>query len=224
MLQEVRQIAPHQTCERVDNDMPESQIQEIIKKFIAKKIQILVATNIIAGELPIDYSAYISAIISADTFLSIPHYLSHEKTFQIIQYVKSIGEKSIIQTHSPNNSAISLSTKDAFETFYKKELLERKKFHYPPFSKFIKIISQDASETVAEKQLDDLAKKILAVIKENSYNYEVIGPLKPYHSYVRARHRRHLLLRIHNPKDDLEKIINEIPEHFIVDVDPVQID
>src|SRR3989338_931707 len=223
-LQEVRRIVPRQTCERIDGDMPESQIQEIIKKFVANKIQILIATNIIAGEFPIDYSVAISAIVSADTFLSIPHYLSHEKTFQIIQYAKSIGEKCIIQTHNPKNTAISRSAKDEFEAFYKNELSERKKFHYPPFSKFIKIISQDVSESVAEKQLDDLAKKIFTVIKENSYNYEVIGPLKPYHSYVRARHRRHLLVRIHNPKDDLEKIIRDIPEHFLVDVDPVQID
>lgn len=224
VLQEIQRIIPHKACERVDNDVPDSQMQEIIKKFITKKIQILIATNILTSELPIDYSVAISAIVSADTFLSIPHYLSHEKTFQIIQYVKSLGGKSIIQTHNPKNAAIALSVKDSFEAFYKKELSERKKFHYPPFSKFIKIISQDASEASAEKQLDDLSKKISTTIKENSYSHEIIGPIKPYHSYVRARHRSQLLVRIHDPRDNLEKIIKEIPEHFLVDVDPVQID
>ncbi|MFH0755091.1 MAG: hypothetical protein V1910_00285 [bacterium] len=81
-----------------------------------------------------------SAIVSIDSFFSIPDFRINEKILNILLKIKSITEKNfIIQTRDISQKVFDYVLKENLIDFYKNEIIDREKFNFPPFIILIKI-------------------------------------------------------------------------------------
>ena len=88
-----------------------------------------------------------------------------EKIFSIITQIKLFTQNNlIIQTRNSDENLIKLASEGNVGEFYRNEIENRKKFAYPPFSKFIKI-------TVSEKR--EFIQKYVDIIKTELKEYNI---------------------------------------------------
>lgn len=221
VVKDVQKLYPEYVVARIDSDISSSRREEIVREFLLKKIKILVATQTIFNELLFHKTIDLFALISADTFLFIPEYTSTEKTFRLILSACTFGKRVIIQTHNPENYGIRFGAKCDYRGFYLHELSYRKKFEYPPYSKFIKCISQSYEREKAENS----AEKLAMILKKTSRgkNIEILGPYPAATLFTRGRYRWHVLIKIKNPREDISSLIKLVPHDFLIDVDPLKL-
>jgi primosomal protein N' (replication factor Y) len=125
--------------------------------------------------------------------------------------------KTIIQTYWPESSAIKLSAKHDYHTFYENEILERIKHCYPPFCHLVRVISEDKNAAKAKKEIDVIAEKL------KSKKIEYIGPAKCFLSKINNKFRYHLIIKTKNIPDDKIREIFKTNPYIIWDVDPVDL-
>lgn len=102
---------------------------------------VLIATQALF-ELPVSKKFDLVVFSSVDNFLSIPDYQLSDKLYRTVTRLIQLCDKEmLIQTYSPENETLTLAVNQDYETFFSKEMSERKQFFYPPFSELIKISS-----------------------------------------------------------------------------------
>lgn len=158
-----------------------------------------------------------SAIVSIDSLFSIPNFYMSEKIFSLINQIKLLTKnKFIIQTRNPNNELIPLAVERNIADFYRYEIENRKKFEYPPFSKFIKI-------SVPEKK--EFVKKTADVIKNKFQGYN-ISPYLSNYSKIKNSETLNFLISIQSdkwPDNNLVEKLKLLPQNFSIEVDPENI-
>ncbi|MFA5838843.1 MAG: hypothetical protein WC849_02805 [Candidatus Paceibacterota bacterium] len=158
-----------------------------------------------------------SAIVSIDSLFSIPNFYMSEKIFSLINQIRLLTKnKFIIQTRNPNNELFPLSAEGNIADFYRYEIENRKKFEYPPFSKFIKISVPEKKESV---------KETTEIIKKEFEGYN-ISPYLSNYSRVKNSEIINFLISIKNdkwPDNNLVRKLGVLPPNFSVEVDPENI-
>ena len=152
-----KQEFPYIPVARLDLDTGKnrSEISRIIKDFATGKTKILVGTQLVAKGLDFKNVGLVG-VLAADTGLNIPDYRSGERTFQLITQVAGRagrGEskgKVLIQTYSPESSAIKKAAEYDYEGFFKEEISFRETMGYPPFTDLILVEFTDKDENAAE--------------------------------------------------------------------------
>ncbi|MFA7278069.1 MAG: primosomal protein N' [Candidatus Gracilibacteria bacterium] len=117
--------------------------QAILKKFSDKKIDILITTQLLYSGAPIPQVPVIAAL-NIDTGLTIPHFMSTEKTLHHLQEIQTFLKPKgifLLQTYIPDNPLLSLYRNQQINEWYEKEMSSRKRFNYPPFSKILVLTS-----------------------------------------------------------------------------------
>jgi len=168
-------------------------------------------------------------IISADNFLYLPDFRATEKTYELFSLIiyrlseKSPTSKIIIQTRKSENYALQALVKNDANLFYNQELEERKDFNYPPFTRLIKLIFQHKNEKKciyeSRRLWRELNKKI-----EKFKGVEMSLPQPVYTIKVRGRYRYQIILKIPLTSYQLlitnYQLLNFVPDHWIIDIDP----
>lgn len=151
---------------------------KIINDFNAGKYDVLVGTQMIAKGLNFP-SVTLVGVINADSSLNIPNFRSSESTYSLLdQVIGRAGRadkegEAVIQTFNPEHYSITCASKHDYKTFFKQEMLIRKKLNYPPycFITLIKIVSKDFNYGIGE------AKKINGYLRSNiSGTTSILGP------------------------------------------------
>jgi len=187
-----------------------------------KKVDIIIGTQMIAKGLDIP-GIELVGVISADVGLNIPQFRSGEKAYSLLTQVsgrsgrdKSLG-KTIIQTYWPEALPILCASKHDFQSFYNNEIIERKKFAYPPFSMLIRVISENRNEKKAFEEIEKLHQEFL----KQQINF--IGPGPCFYQKLNNKYRFHILIKEQKEKREVIKnIALEYPQ-FVWDVDPVNL-
>ena len=213
--EEVNRLFPSAKTLRLDSDSAKirAKIPTIIESFRRKEADILIGTQMIAKghDFP---DVTLVGIVLADIGLSMPTYRSNERAFQLItQAVGRSGRKdkkgiAIIQTYIPNNYAITMSARQNYELFYRKEMEYRRIQSYPPYT-FL------ASLTLSCKNEETLAESMMRLIDFLNNEFEdkgvVLGPTIPYIPYEGDRFIRTALLKFKDYKlahEILKKVIS----------------
>lgn len=224
---EFKKLFPAATISRIDSDIAkeEKTTGQIIENFNDGKTQVLVGTQMIFGNKL--KKAPLAAMIIADTLFHLPDFRSSERTFQTISRLGELTEKKlIIQTYSPQNSAIRAAAEESYEIFYQEEIKDRQLLSYPPFSQLIKLTYKHKNNKQAEEQTKILAAKI----KQQLLNLKlsplvaILGPSPAFLSKIKNQYVWQILLK--SRADDLNirnKILQIIPPGWLVDVDPTMI-
>jgi len=238
---EVKKLFPDASVERFDTDIfREERLPQVLKDFNAGKIDILVGTQMVAGE---DISGVsLLGVLLADMMLNIPDFRSAEQTFQILmKLIQSLGGEKrctgsgqmpgvVIQTYNPNHYIFQALKQGGYEFFFREEMRFRRRLRYPPFSHLCSITISGRNESgcagIAEEIIETLKKE---KEKEQLRKIEILGPMPAPIPKIRGKYKYEIMLK--GRKTGLDRMARILHQQFSgrthqkisVDIDPVRI-
>lgn len=234
--EELLRILPGARILRVDSDTLKhrSDYIDALHRMESREIDILLGTQIVAKGLDFP-GVNLVGVIDADATLWLPDFRAAERTFQLLmQVIGRAGRRdgdsvAFLQTRDAAVPAIRYAAALDYPAFAEHELLSRKRWNYPPFSRMARIILADdrpqraatAAQTLSAG-LRSLAERVNPAI--------VISDGEPC-PVLRHRDRLRYQVVIRAPRDgSLQRLLHQArSEHRlhmnvqrqIVDIDPV---
>jgi primosomal protein N' (replication factor Y) len=195
---EINQHFPLAKVLRLDQDAAKTKKghDKIIHAFGSHEADILVGTQMLSKGLDFEKVSLVG-VINADQLLNFPDFRAHERAYQLLTQVSGrAGRKNkrglvIIQTSAPNHPTIQKVVHQAFYNLYEEELQSRLTFHYPPFTRLIKLTIKHKDYKTAAMAASQLKNLLLPVFKEH-----LIGPESPHVSKIRNWYLKEILLKI----------------------------
>ena len=163
----LRKVFPSAKIARLDTDTTrrKNTLRDTLRAFRAKKINILLGTQMIAKGLDFP-NVTLVGVLNADLSLYAPDFRAGERTFQLLTQVagragrgKMAGEV-IIQTSTPHSPSIQFARHHDFDGFVAQELNVRQQFQYPPFTHLALLLARSSHERRAEFTLQTLHRKL----------------------------------------------------------------
>lgn len=233
---ELSRLMPEAKIARMDLDTAGTQnaIDKILMDFEMGQIDVLIGTQMITKGLDFDRIGLVG-ILDADRLIQFPDFRANERAFQLMLQVggragrrKEQG-KVIIQTTLVTHPLIKDVLQHDYYSFVKRELGERKQFHYPPFTRLIGIHLQHKDPKLVYK-----TARFLAAQLRRSLGKRVLGPAVPGIARIRGQYRQHILIkmeksaaRVHQIKSFIHATIADVSAdreysrvRIIIDVDP----
>lgn len=205
---ELSALLPEAKIKRLDYDTAKtrSAFEKILNNFELNKINILVGTQMITKGLDFDNISLVG-ILNADKSLNFPDFRAHERAFQLFTQVsgragrKNKKGKMIIQTFSPRHPIILETMDNNISRFINRELVERKRFKYPPFFRLIYIhlkhkrpeLVRDAAEIMAKELRKELGNRVL-------------GPTEPGIARIRGLYQRIITIKMEKETAKIKRI------------------
>jgi len=228
---EAKKLFPKARICRMDRDTTKKRGAhgEIYEGFVKKEFDIIIGTQIIAKGWDLPNVATVG-IISADMQLHLPDFRSTEHTFSLLTQVAGRTGRGyhpgevIIQTYSPENYAIKFAAKHDFPGFYDQEIVERKKYNYPPFSTLIKLTYSSKTAEKTQEEVGEMADRLKNIIQTGTRKpIQILGPSPAFLPKLAGKYRWQIVLKIKDErftKDVLRKIEEYYKIGWIVDVSP----
>lgn len=201
-------IIPEARIARMDLDTTRAKnsFQQLIGDFEDGKIDILVGTQMVAKGLDFG-NVTVIGIINADSLLNYPDFRAHERSYQMLSQVAGragrrdkVG-KVIIQTYNPEHRVIEQVIKNDFTDLYRKELLERKTFLYPPVFRLIRLDIKHKNSAV----LYDIALRLATELR-STLGKRVLGPEEPLVSRIRNYYIKTIYVKIERNGISIAKV------------------
>ena len=194
---EVRARFPGVAVARMDADTTRgANAHEVaLDKFRHGETRVLLGTQMIAKGLDFP-NVTLVGVVNADSALHLPDCRAAERTFQLVTQVAGRtgrgprGGRVIVQTFAPAPPALEAAATHDFVRFASRELPERQRDGYPPFSSLARVIARGATEPHVRAYLEELATALRAV-----EGLRVLGPAPAPIPKLRGEHRYHLQLR-----------------------------
>ncbi len=175
-------------------------------------------------------------MINADSALHFPDFRAAERTFQLVTQVAgrtgrgNRGGQVIVQTFSPEHPAIVAASHHDFIGFADAEMIQRKKFDYPPLGSIARIIIRGVDEDATERFAQALLERLEQSRDKLGVEVRLLGPAPPPIAKLRGKFRFHILLQARNAAELGETIrlgsaAIQLPSkediQFVVDIDPM---
>ncbi len=165
----IRKVFPQSRITRIDTDTMrrKNALRDTLAKFKAKKIDIIIGTQMIAKGLHFP-NVTLVGILNADLGLHVPDFRAGERTFQLITQVAGRAGRGelegevVIQTFTPHSPSIQFARHHDYEGYAEQELQFRNQFSYPPFSHVAMLGTRSTHERRAEFTLENLHKRLKA--------------------------------------------------------------
>lgn len=156
-----------------------------------------------------------SAVVSLDSYFSIPDYQINEKVFHILLSIRhETNSKMLIQTRKEDLRIFEYASKGNLLDFWKTEIEDRKLTDYPPFKKYIKI-SLEGEKNSARKEMEEI-KNFMEPYKMDIYDAFSPGSTKKF--------TVHGLLTVDRPPSEDSELLNKLkslPQKLSIRVDPI---
>lgn len=160
-------LIPKARVARIDADAmrKKNTLRDMLNAFKAKKIDILIGTQMIAKGLHFP-NVTLVGILNADIGLHVPDFRASERTFQLITQVAGRAGRGelegevIVQTSTPHAPAIQYARRHDFDGFSEQELEFRREFHFPPFGRCAVLTVRSTHERRAEFTLQTLHRRL----------------------------------------------------------------
>ena len=165
-------------------------------------------------------------VVSADTELNLPDFRAAERTFQLLTQVAGragrglLGGRAILQTFHPQHFAIQAAARHDYAAFYDEELQERRALRYPPYARLAQLVYQHGRRGAAEEEALRMVQTIRQTMKKSAEPAEIAGPTPAYRPRLRGLYRWQIIVRTADPT---LLIPQDLPEGWIVDIDPVSL-
>ena len=224
---------------RIDSDvlLRKGEHIRLLEKFQKGEIDILVGTQMIAKGLD-NPNVTLVGVISADASFNLPDYRASERGFQLLTQVAGRAGRGefkgrvFFQTYNPEFYALESAKSQNYADFYKKEIVSREDFDYPPFSQIIRIIMSSQNKFRAEKSAQEVALRLHTMIDKFGFGerLDVLGPTTCVIERINSQWRFQILIK--NKLEEkghqfissfLSKIKTPKDIRMTVDVDPLDI-
>lgn len=235
---DLKLLLPNARIRRMDLDTTRQKnaYQNLIQEFEAGQIDVLVGTQMISKGLDFDKVSLVG-IFDTDRLLYFADFRSQERAFQLLTQVsgragrRETQGKVIVQTNNPENHTLQKIKNNNYESFYQEEILEREKYHYPPFSRLIRIAIKHREKDYAQ----DAALCLAELLREKLGKPRVLGPEAPLIDRVRNQYIKHILIKLEREKTNLKPVKHFIAQQcqkvmldkrfksvqVVIDVDPI---
>ncbi|MUV40019.1 Primosomal protein N' [Lentibacillus sp. JNUCC-1] len=211
------QLLPEARVIRMDVDTTrrKGSHERLLQKFGKQEADILLGTQMIAKGLDFK-NVTLVGVLTADSMLHLPDFRSAEKTFQLLTQVSgragrhSLPGEVIVQTYTPEHYSIELASTYQFEAFYKREMMLRKTFQYPPFV-FLALITISHPEKLKVVQTSQTIAGLLS-----KYTHEettILGPTPSPIARMKNRFRYQCMVK-YKYEPNLKQLIQKITRQF----------
>lgn len=200
----------------LDTTTRKGSYESILKRMENRSIDILIGTQMIAKGLDFK-NVTLVGIIAADTSLNLPDYRSSERTFQLITQVAGRAGRGefnghvIIQTYNPDHYSIKLAKEHDYVNFYKKEIMLRKEFNYPPFTNIVTILIYGENDGLVALKSNEVYNVLIEELKNNgleNFIGSIMGPSKAPLEKIKNNYRYQILIKCKDEQlDSLRNII-----------------
>lgn len=228
--QAVRSLFPDARVARMDADTMtrKNAYREALGAFRTGKTDILVGTQMIAKGLHFP-NVTLVGIINADLGLHLPDFRAGERTFQLLTQVAGRAGRGemegevMVQTFTPFSPSIQFARHHDFDGFFEQESEFRRKFHFPPYWRFMLLTLRSPKKELGEFTLCTIARKLAEDAPEGLLLGEPApAPLEK----IKDAHRFHLTLRSQHPlrmTAHVRQVLARLPlpkeVHLAVDMD-----
>lgn len=198
----------------VDSTKNQNGHLKLLEKFKNKEANILLGTQMIAKGLDFEDVTFVG-VLNADISLNIPDFRSNERTFQLLCQVSGRsgrGRKQgsvIIQTYNPTHYAIECASRHDYHSFYKQEMVYRKRLNYPPFCHLVSIIIQSKDE----KNVNRASQDIKDYLNQHMHKAEVLGPAKSSIYKMQNIYRERILIKF-TDSEEIYRVLENISEYY----------
>jgi primosomal protein N' (replication factor Y) len=229
---ELTDLFPGVRVARLDSDVGKisKNVETILRDFHDGRYDILVGTQMIAKghDFP---NVTLSGVVLADVGLALPTYRASERTFELIaQAAGRSGRASkpgeaLIQSYNPGHYAIKYGAKQDYESFFVREMQERKTQQYPPYVYLFLLVFASPNEERTVQAATDFKQELLA---QGFETLKVIGPLPPFYLMDQGKYRRMLLIKT-KKREECAPYLKQIVSRYsgkggvdiAIDVDPL---
>jgi len=233
--EELGLLFPKARITRMDLDTTRTRHshQKIINDLEERKIDILVGTQMVTKGLDFENVSTVS-ILDADNMLGFPDFRSAERSFQLMAQVSGrSGRKNkrgrvIIQTYNPKHPVILDVVNHDYKAMYEQQLVDRRKFKYPPFYRLVLVKIKHKDAAVLNKAANELANRLRKL-----FGNRVLGPEYPLVSRIMNYYLKQIMVKIERSASQTEmkkKLMKEMEEfsklkefsplRLVIDVDP----
>ncbi|HUP20319.1 MAG TPA: primosomal protein N' [Gemmatimonadota bacterium] len=181
----------------LDTTGPRGAHARIYSAMTAREIDVLVGTQMIAKGFDLPGVALVG-VVSADTALHFPDFRSAERTFQLLVQVAGragrgdVPGRVLVQTWMPRHPVITAAAAHDYESFLRREMVERSGLGYPPARRLANVVVSGPEESAVEAGAERVAKRLRG---RGARGVEVVGPAPCPLERLRGRARWHLLLK-----------------------------
>ncbi len=211
---ELQEKFPNLKIFKIDADSANThkKATDIITKFYSSPGSVLLGTEMALLYLK-DMIAN-TAVISIDSFFSIPDFRINEKVMNILLKIRASTTRNfLLQTRDSEQKILKYAATGNLADFYYDEIKEREKLFYPPFSILIKITLQGDRKSVLTG-MEQLQKDMAP------YEVDIFPAFIPI---TKGKFSMHGLIKI-KKEDwvdyDILKKLQELPPQFTINVDP----
>lgn len=217
--EEINLLFPDARVQRMDLDTTRAKnaYQQIIQEFETGGTDILVGTQMVTKGLDFD-NVSVVGIFDADRMIHFPEFRASERAFQMLTQVsgragRRAGKpgKVLIQTANPAQRLLEMVVNNDYAAMYAAEIPEREKFHYPPFTRLIKVTVKHIDENTSSRAAAQLAAKLT----ENLGSSRVLGPQPPLVERVRNQFLFDILVKLEREKINFKAAKSFIQEKVI---------
>ncbi|CAN5288243.1 primosomal protein N' [soil metagenome] len=213
--EDLKVLLPSARIQRMDLDTTRKKYsyQSIIDDFEKGNVDILVGTQMVSKGLDFDKVSLVG-VFDVDRLIHFPDFRSYEKAFQLITQVSGRAgrrEKTglvVIQTANTQQEVLHKIITGDYQSFFEREIWERERFNYPPFSRMIRITIKNENKEVA----DQLARKLKDQLEAMLVHQQVLGPQEPLIGRIRNQYLVDILVKIPRNKGNLNQIKKKIQE------------
>ena len=183
----------------------------ILSHFSNGRADVLVGTQMIAKGLDLPLVTLVGVVL-ADVGLNMPDYRAAERTFNVLTQVAGragrspLGGQVILQTFHPEHYVIQAAALHDYESFYRQELVFRRKLGYPPFGRLVRLEFRHAQSAAAEAAAQGMATQLRGWIADAGRRAtDLIGPAPCFFARVGGMYRWQIILRGPDPASLLHK-------------------
>ncbi|HXB93867.1 MAG TPA: primosomal protein N' [Puia sp.] len=197
----LEEVFPDARIARMDIDSVRGKTAHdtLIQQFEQRRIDILVGTQMVVKGLDFEHVGLVG-VLDADSILSFADYRVNERAFQLMEQVSGrAGRKDgegivLIQVANTAHPVLGYVQAHDYALFYQHEIAMRREFHYPPFSRVIRVTFRHRDKDIVR----EAAQFFAGGLKKDFGSY-LVGPAEPVVARVRNQYLMELLLKL--PKD-----------------------
>jgi primosomal protein N' (replication factor Y) len=198
----------------------------ILGHFAAHRADVLVGTQMLAKGLDLPLVTLVG-IVLAEVGLNLPDPFAAERTFSLLTQVagragrSSLGGRVVLQTFQPEHYALQAAAAHDVDGFYARELEERRRLGYPPFSHLVRLEYRHPEAAKAETEARRVATRLSTdILADSRIGTDLIGPVPSFFSRVDGQFRWQIVLRGPDPASLLQ---GKRLEGWRVEVEPLSL-
>ena len=218
---ELGRLFPKAKIRRFDADNKKGEGLEAVYDAVKDgEVDILVGTQTLAKGLDLPRLATVG-VVQADAGLSLPDYMTEERTFQLItQVIGRVGRGHLdtaevfIQTFRPEHPVLKFATEGDYLGFYKYIIARRQRSGFPPFRFVMKLEITMKTEAIVLRKVREVSTKL-----SRDKRFNVSPPQPAFHERTSRGYTWQIVVRSKSRRALLE-ICAGLDANFKITLDP----